>query len=425
MTLLLLPFLAPSLAIDQIVNDPILDGAVAAVCILKADGTPVYEHESTRRVMPASNMKLITTTFALHNLGPNFHSKTRFWKGLGALTIDATSEPGLTAADWKKVATQLGAPFDVVRIHQAISAQPHPDWETSDLPNAYAAPISSLTMDKGIFELRSSADGTLAAIPSELGISVAYSNGSQALKWTYDLATDKILASGKVPATDSQLERFALRRPDLAVARCFGKVVVPATFLPTNPPDFTLDGPAMIDNIKTCLVESNNLYAENLMLTGAGVTASDANPWDKAVPQVTSFLTDVVKWPGPGPKVADGSGLSRHNLVTSSGIAHLLMWARTQSWFDQFYASLARPGIGTLRSRLAGTSFVGKTGTLSQVTALSGYVHAKDGTDYIASVIINNSLANTQKQQALIDKIIVTLEAGEFRAPAVAYHRHP
>lgn len=418
--MMLLTYLASTAIFDQILADPILDGAIAAVCILGPDGKVIYEHESSKRVMPASNMKAITTTFALTKLGPNFRSHTKFWKSGSTLTIDSTSEPSFTLADWQKVAKDLGAPFDVVRIRQAVRAMPHPDWEHGDLPNAYAAPISSLTVNRGIFELRSTADGTLAMIPPEFDVHVNHAAGTQPLKWSYDFDSSSIMAFGKVPTSDAQLERFALRRPDLAVARCFGRTVVPATSVPTTDPDFDLQGPKMIDNIKTCLVESNNLYAENLLLTGAGISAADSDPWPKATAQVQTYLADVVHWPGVTPQIADGSGLSRHNLVTSAGMAHLFFWAKSQSWFNEFYASLARPGIGTLRSRLAGTSFVGKTGTLSQATALSGYVQGKNGTNYVASVIINNSLANTQKQQALIDKIIVTLEAGDFLAPAVA-----
>ena len=70
----------------------------------------------------------------------------------------------------------------------------------------------------------------------------------------------------------------------------------------------------------------------------------------------------------------DGSGLSRHNLVTTKGLARILRHIYRTELKDIFLEALPAPGEGTLRNRLAGIPVFAKTGTLSSASALSGYV---------------------------------------------------
>jgi D-alanyl-D-alanine carboxypeptidase len=70
----------------------------------------------------------------------------------------------------------------------------------------------------------------------------------------------------------------------------------------------------------------------------------------------------------------DSSGLSYWNRVTALGIVRLLGVADTSSWGPALKASLPRPGQGTLEDRLSGVPVEAKTGTLEDVSALSGWV---------------------------------------------------
>ena len=100
-----------------------------------------------------------------------------------------------------------------------------------------------------------------------------------------------------------------------------------------------------------------------------------------------------------GVRLSDGSGLTRNNRLTSRALAKLLFKARREPWFDAFYASFPvarnreRMVGGTLRNRMNGTRAAynarGKTGTLSGVTALSGYVTGADGRRYVFSMLSN------------------------------------
>ena len=123
---------------------------------------------------------------------------------------------------------------------------------------------------------------------------------------------------------------------------------------------------------------------------------------------------------GIGPQeyfLRDGSGLSRMNLVTPAAIVTLLayMWQSPHraDWLD----TLPVAGFdGTLRSRLVGTPAAeqlrGKTGSLSHVAALSGYLLPTDGRHLAFAVLVNNFNAESGPFRTLIDRLCAEILQG-------------
>jgi D-alanyl-D-alanine carboxypeptidase/D-alanyl-D-alanine-endopeptidase (penicillin-binding protein 4) len=220
--------------------------------------------------------------------------------------------------------------------------------------------------------------------------------------------------SGKLPADQTFLEAFALPKPDQSAARFLGSSVVATDSVPLRSPDWTESSRPLGEMVRHCLTMSDNFYAENfLLLTAAREKAvGRENAWQTAADQASKWLQNEVKWKGALPRIDDGSGLSRQNYVSASGFAQLLLWARSRSWFKQYYDCLVTPGSGTLKGRLPGSTFHGKTGTLSGVQSLSGYVVDANGKQLIISVIVNNSSANTQKLRDVLDKFVIQCESG-------------
>jgi D-alanyl-D-alanine carboxypeptidase/D-alanyl-D-alanine-endopeptidase (penicillin-binding protein 4) len=110
----------------------------------------------------------------------------------------------------------------------------------------------------------------------------------------------------------------------------------------------------------------------------------------------------------------DGSGLSRHDLVTPSAVVALYTYMANQSKHAQVWRnSLTVGGVdGTLGNRFRGTAAAGnirgKTGTLDQVSALSGYVTTQGGEQLVVSIIVNG-VPEQRIRTALIDEIVVSL----------------
>ena len=110
----------------------------------------------------------------------------------------------------------------------------------------------------------------------------------------------------------------------------------------------------------------------------------------------------------------DGSGLSRHNLITANAAVQLYVYmAKRSPYKDAWINALPVGGIdGTLGRRYAGTNGANnvraKTGTIDQVSALSGYVTSKAGEKFVFSIIVNG-VADVGIRQTTIDRIVLQL----------------
>lgn len=157
------------------------------------------------------------------------------------------------------------------------------------------------------------------------------------------------------------------------------KAIAPAPLLAlTSPPLWTL--------IKTVNQDSNNLYAEALL--NAIQPPSQATDWQSYVERLGLATTTV--------RLRDGSGLSRQDLVTPQALVQLLINQTQKSTGTIYQQSLAVAGrSGTLERSFADTPLVGKmrgkTGTLTGVVSLTGYVENQQWGTVAFSFMVNNS----------------------------------
>ena len=104
----------------------------------------------------------------------------------------------------------------------------------------------------------------------------------------------------------------------------------------------------------------------------------------------------------------DSSGLSYANRVTAEGIVRLLWFAEDQPWGPELRRALATGGQGTLRHRLRGIDVRAKTGTLDDVSALSGWVKARSG-DWVEFSVLSFGMSKSTAS-AIEDRIVTILE---------------
>ena len=111
---------------------------------------------------------------------------------------------------------------------------------------------------------------------------------------------------------------------------------------------------------------------------------------------------------------ADGSGLSRQNLVSVKMLVRILRSIYRHRYFADFYDALAIAGMdGTLENRLKGSkaenNVRAKTGSLSNVSSISGYVKTMDGEMLAFSMIANNFLLPKSEADAAQDEVLIKL----------------
>ncbi|HEX5627406.1 MAG TPA: D-alanyl-D-alanine carboxypeptidase [Actinomycetota bacterium] len=111
---------------------------------------------------------------------------------------------------------------------------------------------------------------------------------------------------------------------------------------------------------------------------------------------------------GTGFTLNDNSGLSYANRVTAEGIVRLLWFAEDQPWGPDLRRALPTGGQGTLRHRLRGVDVRAKTGTLDDVSALSGWVKARSG-DWVEFSVLSFGMSKSTAS-AIEDRIVMILQ---------------
>ncbi len=127
---------------------------------------------------------------------------------------------------------------------------------------------------------------------------------------------------------------------------------------------------------------------------------------------VQRFLTEI-GIPADSVIQHDGSGLSRHNLITPSSAVQLYTYMSKSRNANVWRDALTIAGVdGTLRNRFKNTAAAdnvrGKTGTIDQVSALSGYVTTAAGERLVFSILVNG-VNNSRQREAAIDEIVLAL----------------
>lgn len=152
------------------------------------------------------------------------------------------------------------------------------------------------------------------------------------------------------------------------------------------------------------LYESCNFYAE-VIFKYLSSTVKEPGSWEKSsviVKNAQSRIKGI-----ENVRIVDGSGLSRDNYLTTEFLSNLLLQAK-RKYGMEFIKLLPTSGIGTLRKRLSSLKeyeIYAKTGSLFGVSSLSGYIKSLD---VEFSIIINNSLNGSNLMQEKIDKILMS-----------------
>jgi D-alanyl-D-alanine carboxypeptidase/D-alanyl-D-alanine-endopeptidase (penicillin-binding protein 4) len=159
------------------------------------------------------------------------------------------------------------------------------------------------------------------------------------------------------------------------------------------------------------LKDSINLYAEALMRLNV---APDVFPTNDAALEGLRKRLDVWGLPNTSYQLVDGSGLSRRNAISADAVVLLLERMANPSGTTPFVTGLPVAGVdGSLSTRMKGTpaenNVRAKTGTMSNIRTIAGYVTTRDGERLAFVVLINNFEGTGADANAALDAIAVSL----------------
>ncbi|QDE39331.1 D-alanyl-D-alanine carboxypeptidase/D-alanyl-D-alanine-endopeptidase [Luteibacter pinisoli] len=403
--------------IDARLAEPRFAAASWGISVVSLDdGHPVYGHDDGKLMLPASTAKLYTAAFALDRLGADYRTHTdvlaagdlRRGRLRGALVLRGRGDPTLAGDAWADQLAEQVAAAGITRVDDGIvgddTAFAGPPvgsgWEAADLQEPYGATASGLTIDENTM-LADVRDGTVVLNPTDAATTLA-EQPSDAPEIYRAPGTSTLHVLGATP----RKVRLSLPDPALTAARRLQVALeehgvsvrkeARSVHWPLPAPEgtrvATLPSPALGEILSSGLKRSQNMYLQSVFLL-AGLEASDQtapHTEDRAAAALAAWLATR----GIGPSATtleEGTGLSRHDLTTAGSLTHLLATVDTPA----FRALLPTAGVdGTLARRLKGTAAEGnvqaKTGSMSYVNALAGYVTTKAGQRLAFAVILNN-----------------------------------
>ncbi|MBL8150831.1 MAG: D-alanyl-D-alanine carboxypeptidase/D-alanyl-D-alanine-endopeptidase [Blastocatellia bacterium] len=323
-------------------------------------------------------------------------------------------------------------------------------WEWSDIQWSFGAEVSALTfsdnsVDVAIKPSSVPGEACFVAVTPDVGyvgitnqIQTSQPKTKREVGIYRGLEDNSVLVWGNLPVGDTGFQsRIAVHKPAAFTGYLFKEalrqvgIIVKGDVLVADSSRLSVVKP--VDPTRDRLVElasiqsqplaelvrvvnkfSQNLYAELLLRTLGKMKGSAELDSDTAgVEVVKEWLASV----GVDTKILsilDGSGLSRRNLITASATTELLKYMSRRPLREPFEASLPVAGIdGSLTKRMVNTTAANnvkaKTGTVNNVTSLSGYVTTAGGDPLVFSIIINNFTPGRSQSRAVEDEICLLL----------------
>lgn len=442
-------------AIDAILTDKRLTDSQIGVTVADANtGEVLYEHNGAKRAIPGSNDKLTTTAAALQNLGGDFTYSTevlgdRPTDGVvaGDLYLRGAGDPTVLEADYDKLAEDLAAlgvstvDGDLVADDTAFdSVRSGAEWGWSDLQFTYAAEVSALTVASGddynagsvrVFVKPGAAEGDAAQISMAPAndyveiVNTATTGTSTNVTVNRDPHDNVIRVSGTVKAgTEGTFATRSVIEPTRLAADVFADSLADAGITlngdlrygestPQGPETLATHQSMTLTELTGEILKPSNASVAEALFKTLGYEATGKGTFASGKAAVYAGIEPNGVDTGPIRQV-DGSGISRHNMMTTNMLTDLLVGAKKADWFDTWYGALPIAcGDGTLASRMCGTPAAdnvrAKTGSMTSVSALSGYVTDADGRELVFSVITNDYLYSTVKD--IEDKIAAAIAA--------------
>jgi D-alanyl-D-alanine carboxypeptidase/D-alanyl-D-alanine-endopeptidase (penicillin-binding protein 4) len=395
----------------------------------------IYSLNPYTLLMPASNVKLFTTSSALAILGPDYRYKTSLYidgtikDGIldGNLIIRGSGDPSISGRhndgnqlemfqNWADTLSSIG----IRKINGTIIGDDNIfddiglgySWGWDDLSYYYAAQIGGLCFNDNCVDLFIIPNDSIGGKPQILTkppmnymeiineISTVSADSSTYIDFYRKPGAEVVIIFGTIKAdVDTVKEWVTVENPTNYTLSAFkytlenngitANTISDIDELPIKDLDYdsyrfiaTHESIPLLEIIKTINKVSQNFYAEQLQKT-LGVELKEVGSSKKGIEAEKDWLSSL---------------RAIHN----------------HSDYKVFFDSLPIGGVdGTLKNRLKGSNAVGhifaKTGYVGRVRALSGYVHAANGREYIFSILVNHYPVPTGRINDLQDHIVTLL----------------
>jgi D-alanyl-D-alanine carboxypeptidase/D-alanyl-D-alanine-endopeptidase (penicillin-binding protein 4) len=453
--------------VNAILRDKVLAKADVGVQIVRLGSTRekstvVFRHNSDTPLIPASNLKIATSSAFLEKLGPDFKFRTLLLLRGEDLVLVGDGDPTLGDAEMlRKTDWDVNTLFiqwaellkkqHITAIRNVIVDDSvfdeefvHPNWSAKQQHLRYVAQVGGVNLNSNCldFFLKVGASGETVGYSIDPATQYASirntcQTGRQNSVWlSREPGGNAIILRGETNASNSEPISVTIHDPPMFAATVLAEtlksngVTVSGQVQRDRTIRAPLGGPATAPTSTVVAVyetplskvlarankDSMNLYAECLCKRLGFEAAHEPGSWLNGTAAVKAFLKDVAGVNENEFSLDDGCGLSRENRISPNALTQTLAHNFTSSHREQFVSSLAVGGVdGTLEKRflddLRGRVFA-KSGFINNVSCLSGYVKTR-GDQWYAFSIMMNSVGYGAKQ--LQEKIVKAIDSNTAR----------
>ncbi|KRT65690.1 MAG: D-alanyl-D-alanine carboxypeptidase precursor [Candidatus Dadabacteria bacterium CSP1-2] len=433
--------------LQSIPKEALSNGRLGVVVKSLTTDELIFQYNPDKLFVPASNVKVLTSVTALSILKPDYRFKTVFYSGgdvtqgviHGGLYIKGYGDPTLSTQHLETIAEEfksLGVKeikggiivddsyFDNIRYGKG--------WKEKWKGDVFSPPISALSLNYNTFYIK-----VYPSKPGRIPIVALEPKGTNVNVINKAITTNKggrltavWLEGGKTIKLDGSISRrtpsytleITTRNPTLYAGSAFKRILDDAGIRVEGyvtvgvVPDWAgVLYTHFSDPLYLIIAEFNknsvNIIGENIIKTLGATIIGEPGTWEKGTEVVSNFLHEIgIK---DSFEIFDGSGLSLLNRVSPNAITDVLEYAYNNQVISlKFLNSLSIGGVdGTLKKRFRRSEVEGrvmaKTGHLSNVNALSGYLFTKSG-DVLVFSILANGLGSkaTSFQNSLLGELV-------------------
>lgn len=436
LTLICLFLLAATSCYAESINKAILTSGInkSAIAISVRDtrtGKIVYQLNEKKPMIPASTLKSVTLAASLYELGKDYELTTALYKNTNNdLILKLGADPLLKYSDLKTLlesarGKNVISPKNFIIDDSIIDKVEWGEgWQWTDELNPYMPKFSAYNLDQNILTIN--IEPTTEGAPADIKLSVFYPitfmnfvitgtpqteisitrNTSIAPNIYNITGTINKRVQKKLPVLNPELY-FRLRLEDAIRSE---KIDYYGNFIPGKLQNnntylidkITTDISKIVDEI---MLNSNNTASESLFKI-AGAHYSNTTGTTKNAIQMFYSHCQKLKVNTEDIKIVDASGVSKNNLVTADFMTSFLT---AQYNADKSYKNIfATAGNGTLENRMLyfGKHINAKTGTLSNVSTITGFITTLSGKTLAFDIMINDAKSKPSEKKMLEEYIL-------------------
>ncbi len=387
-------------------------------------GKTIYKLNDSILMHPASIQKILTLPAAIDVLGQDYEFKTGIYsRGDNEYIIKLGGDPYLASSDLRKLVKNINK-GSVKKIFIDDSIIEKKDWgegwQWDDDLNTFMPHFNSYNLDKNIIKITIMPDenkkSAIVINPSKYPIvfvnNVQISDNTNVrISRDSTVAVNALTLEGTVnkPATlyvpIKDLKgyfHFKLTQ-SLADKNIYLKLPYSESILNSN--DVLLDevSHTMSRAIYDILKNSNNMVIETVMKLAAAEAFNKQGTDADGVKLFNDYCAKR-KIDNSRIRLVDASGVSKNNLVDSNFVTEFLVNNKD----NELYNRMAIPGEGTLETRMSPLKgkLRAKTGTLSDISSIAGFLTSQRGKQYAFCIIINDPKSSDSEKKMLEDYLI-------------------